>query len=57
VATADTARAVRALPRDRAVARGVACALLGLPWIVRERRANPPHVEAMLRRVDEQPSA
>jgi GT2 family glycosyltransferase len=57
VATADTARAVRALPRDRAVARGVARALLGLPWIVRERRANPPHVEAMLRRVDEQPSA
>jgi N-acetylglucosaminyl-diphospho-decaprenol L-rhamnosyltransferase len=57
VATSDTVRAVRALFRDRAVARGVGRALLGLPWIVRERRANPPHVEAMLRRVDDQPSS
>jgi GT2 family glycosyltransferase len=52
VAAADTARALRALPRDRVVARGVGRALLGVPWIVRERRVNPPHLEAMLRRLE-----
>jgi N-acetylglucosaminyl-diphospho-decaprenol L-rhamnosyltransferase len=53
VAATDTARAVRAVPRDRAVARGVVRALPGLPWVLRERRENPPQVEAMLRRLDE----
>jgi GT2 family glycosyltransferase len=57
VAAADTVRALRALPRDRVVARGVGRALLGVPWIVRERRVNPPHLEAMLRRLDAQRSA
>jgi GT2 family glycosyltransferase len=56
VAAADTARALRALPRDRVVARGVGRALLGVPWIVRERRVNPPQLEAMLRRLEAQRS-
>jgi N-acetylglucosaminyl-diphospho-decaprenol L-rhamnosyltransferase len=57
VAVADTARTVRALARDRVVARGFGRALLGVPWIVRERRVNPPHLEAMLRRLEAQKSS
>jgi N-acetylglucosaminyl-diphospho-decaprenol L-rhamnosyltransferase len=34
---------------DSATARGVARALPGLPWVLRERRVSPPDVEAMLR--------
>jgi GT2 family glycosyltransferase len=56
VAAAHTLRTLRALPRDRVVARGVGRALLGLPWIVRERRVNPPQLEAMLRRLETQRS-
>jgi N-acetylglucosaminyl-diphospho-decaprenol L-rhamnosyltransferase len=57
VAAADTARALRALASDRVVARGVGRALLGIPWIVRERRVNPPQLEAMLRRLDDRKSS
>jgi GT2 family glycosyltransferase len=53
VVAADTARALRSLANDRVVARGFARALLGLPWIMRKRRVNPPHLEAMLRRLDQ----
>jgi GT2 family glycosyltransferase len=53
VVAADTARALRSLANDRVVARGFGRALLGLPWIMRERRVNPPHLEAMLRRLDQ----
>jgi N-acetylglucosaminyl-diphospho-decaprenol L-rhamnosyltransferase len=52
VAAADTLRTLRALPRDRVVARGVGRALFGVPWIVRERRVNPPQLEAMLQRLE-----
>jgi N-acetylglucosaminyl-diphospho-decaprenol L-rhamnosyltransferase len=31
---------------------GVARALYGLPWVLRERRVGPPHVEAMRRLLD-----
>jgi GT2 family glycosyltransferase len=53
VVAADTARALRSLANDRVVARGFGRALLGLPWIMRKRRVNPPHLEAMLRRLDQ----
>jgi GT2 family glycosyltransferase len=36
-------------PRDRYTARALAGAVGGLPWVLRERRVSPPHVEASLR--------
>jgi GT2 family glycosyltransferase len=53
VAAIDTVRCLRRLPRDRAIARGIGRALAGVPWILRARRVNPPHVEAMLRLLDD----
>jgi N-acetylglucosaminyl-diphospho-decaprenol L-rhamnosyltransferase len=53
VAAIDTVRCLRRLPRERAIARGICRALAGVPWIVRARRVNPPHVEAMLRLLDD----
>ena len=41
-----TAHLLRAVPRDRTSAAGVALALAGLPWVVRERRVLPPYAEA-----------
>ncbi|CAG9248532.1 Glycosyl transferase family protein [Burkholderia cepacia] len=43
-----TVRRLPLLRRERAIARTLA----GLPWILRERRAIPPHVERMRRRLD-----
>lgn len=37
---------LRSLPRDRVSAAGVALALRGLPWVLRERRPLPAHAEA-----------
>jgi GT2 family glycosyltransferase len=34
-------------PRDRHTLRGILRALAGLPWLVRERRLAPPHVQRM----------
>ncbi|HEX4804646.1 MAG TPA: hypothetical protein VFU94_01990, partial [Conexibacter sp.] len=32
--------------------RGASAALRGLPWVLRERRPHPRHVEAALRRLE-----
>lgn len=50
-AGAALAHTVRMLPRLWRE-RGVARAFAGLPWILRERRAIPPHVERMRRQLD-----
>lgn len=39
---------LRTIPRDRTSARAVAAALAGLPWVLRERRVVPRHVETRL---------
>jgi N-acetylglucosaminyl-diphospho-decaprenol L-rhamnosyltransferase len=41
-----TARLLVTLPRDRVTAGALAEAAAGLPWVWRERRVVPPHVEA-----------
>ncbi|HDR9035638.1 TPA: glycosyltransferase [Burkholderia vietnamiensis] len=51
-AGAAFAHTVRMLPRLRRE-HGILPALAGLPWILRERRAIPPHVERMRRRLDD----
>lgn len=51
-AGAAFAHTVRMLPRLRRE-RGILPALAGLPWILRERRAIPPHVERMRRHLDD----
>ncbi|SMG00713.1 glycosyltransferase family 2 protein [Burkholderia singularis] len=48
-ALAHTARMLPHLWREH----GVADALAGLPWILRERHVIPPHVERMRRRLDD----
>ncbi len=40
-----TARELVRLPRDRVTLRGLGWALAGAPWVLRERRPSPPHVE------------
>ena len=47
-----TLSAVRGAVRDRAVRRGLAAALAGLPWALRQRRVVPPEVERGLRLLD-----
>jgi GT2 family glycosyltransferase len=47
-----TLHAARSLPWDGAARRGFAAALTGLPWVLRERRVVPGHVEAGLRLLD-----
>jgi hypothetical protein len=49
-----TARELRRLRPDRTSARAVVRAAAGAPWVLRERRLSPPHVEAMRRQLDEQ---
>jgi GT2 family glycosyltransferase len=44
-----TVAVLRAVPPDAASAAAVATALAGLPWVLRERRVIPPHVEGWLR--------
>ncbi|MGY1916608.1 glycosyltransferase family 2 protein [Blastococcus sp. SYSU DS0973] len=41
-----TMHLLRTVPRDRVTARGLAQAVRGLPWVLRERRVLPPHAEA-----------
>src|SRR3954454_18078448 len=41
-----TLHLLRTVPRDRVTARGLLAAVRGLPWVLRERRALPPHAEA-----------
>jgi GT2 family glycosyltransferase len=47
-----TAELARTVPRDRISAAAFAAALAGLPWVLRERRPLPPHVEAMITLLD-----
>jgi GT2 family glycosyltransferase len=47
-ALSGTVRALAQATRDREAARGVAQALGGLPWVLRERRPAPPHVAEAL---------
>jgi N-acetylglucosaminyl-diphospho-decaprenol L-rhamnosyltransferase len=49
-AAARTLGTLRRSPRDRHTARALAQAVGGLPWVLRERRVNPPHVEALTQR-------
>lgn len=53
-AAARTVRQLRRCPADRYTARAVARAVAGLPWVLRERRVSPPHVEQMRRLLEEQ---
>ncbi|WP_017602554.1 glycosyltransferase family 2 protein [Nocardiopsis alkaliphila] len=48
-ALAHTRSVVRSLPRDATSLLGVCDAVVGLPWVVRERRPVPPRVEQGLR--------
>jgi GT2 family glycosyltransferase len=41
-----TLHLLRTVPRDRITARGLREAVLGLPWVLRERRVLPPHAES-----------
>lgn len=43
-----TAVVLRSAPADAVTARAVVEAVRGLPWVLRERRVVPPHVEAGL---------
>jgi GT2 family glycosyltransferase len=47
-----TLHVIRSSPRSLATLRGVAQALAGLPWILRERRPLPPDVESDVARLD-----
>jgi hypothetical protein len=47
-----TVRLLRRSPPDRYSARAAARALVGLPWVLRERRVSPPHVDAMRRALE-----
>ncbi|REF01080.1 glycosyltransferase family 2 protein [Thermomonospora umbrina] len=48
-----TATVLRSVPRDAASVRAVGAALAGLPWVLRERRVVPEHVERGLRLLEE----
>lgn len=49
-----TLRDLRRFPLDRVTVRGIARAVAGLPWVLRERRVSPPHVERMRELVEDQ---
>jgi N-acetylglucosaminyl-diphospho-decaprenol L-rhamnosyltransferase len=51
-ALARTVRELSRAPADRHTVRAALRALAGLPWIFRERRTSPPHVERMRRLLD-----
>jgi GT2 family glycosyltransferase len=51
-AAARTLEVLRRAPRDRFSARAVARAAAAAPWVLRERRVGPPHVEAMCRQLE-----
>jgi N-acetylglucosaminyl-diphospho-decaprenol L-rhamnosyltransferase len=48
-----TARLATRLPRDRVTAYGVLDALRGAPWVVRERRVVPEHIERGYRQLED----
>lgn len=48
-----TAHDLARLPLDGVSARGVGRAVAGVPWVLRERRVSPPHVEAQRRALEE----
>jgi GT2 family glycosyltransferase len=48
-----TLHLLRTLPRDRVTAQALLAAARGLPWVLRERRVFPPHVEQRFAAVDE----
>lgn len=48
-----TATMLRSVPRDLASVRAVAQAAAGLPWVLRERRVIPDHLEYGLRLLEE----
>ncbi|MCW2886923.1 MAG: wbbL1 [Streptosporangiaceae bacterium] len=48
-----TVTVLRSVPRDRASVSAVGAALAGLPWVVRERRVIPAHIERGLRLLEE----
>ena len=52
VAVRATAAALARAPEDRVAARALLRAVTEGGWILRERRVNPPHVEAMRRRLE-----
>jgi GT2 family glycosyltransferase len=45
----QTGRLVRSAPRTRETWRGLAAAVAGLPWVLRQRRVSPPEVERKFR--------
>jgi len=47
-----TLRLARGWPRNVSTVRGVLTALLGLPWVLRNRRVIPQRIEAALERLD-----
>ena len=49
VAARSCLEVLAAAPRDAVTLRGVARAVAGVPWVVRERRPGPARVEAMRR--------
>ncbi|WP_298802065.1 glycosyltransferase [uncultured Pseudokineococcus sp.] len=48
-----TAHLLASIPRDRTSAAGVALAIAGLPWVVRERRRLPAYAEARFAALEE----
>jgi GT2 family glycosyltransferase len=48
-----TAHLLRTVPRDRVTAAAVLAAVRGIPWVLRERRILPPHVEARFAALEE----
>jgi GT2 family glycosyltransferase len=48
-----TVALVRTLPRDGITLGGLIDAVAGAPWVLRQRRVLPPHVEAGLQLLDE----
>ena len=48
-----TAELARAVPPDRTSAVAFGAAMAGLPWVVRERRPVPPHVESWIQFLEE----
>lgn len=49
-----TLRLLRRLPRDRVTVRGLRQGLAGAPWVLRERKVSPPHVEVGRRLLEDQ---
>lgn len=48
-----TAELARTVPADRTSAAAFGAAAVGLPWVLRERRPVPPHVESWMRLLEE----